>query len=426
MNQRLRKEITNGFRKMEKSGDKTERRPLEGVRVVECGVFHAGPGACAILGDLGAEVIKIEAPGTGDPIRQLKRVGVIPFELAGNRSLFCEGANRNKKSVTINLKSEKGKDLLYRLIKKADVFLTNLRPKAIEKLKIEYGDLAAINPKIIYCSVSAFGDRGPERNAGGFDYQGQARAGIMFSLGGEEGMPAVSQFGLVDQTTAIMASHQILAALFMRERTGVGQEIKTSILGAAMFLNYFNILLAQMGRIEVPAHSRMKDNPLRNFYKGSDGRWIMITLTPSDRYWPSLCTALGSPELGKDERYDTDDKRIALAGEVIERLDALFAKKTSEEWLSIFADYDLVCSPVNRLLDLASDRQVIANNYLKDFTHPTVGAVKVPDYPCTFSGCRAGIVRAAPELGEHTEEVLRTLCGLDNDELRKLKGEGVI
>lgn len=411
---------------MDESGEMAEVRPLEGVRVVECGVFHAGPGACAILGDLGAEVIKIEAPGTGDPIRHLKRVGVIPFELAGNRSLFCEGANRNKKSVTINLKSEKGRELIDRLVEKADVFLTNLRPKAIERLKTEYKDLAAINPKIIYCSVSAFGDRGPDRNAGGFDYQGQARAGIMFSLGGEDGMPAVSQFGLVDQTTAIMASHQILAALFMRERTGMGQEIKTSILGAAMFLNYFNILLAQMGRIEVPAHSRMRDNPLRNFYRGSDGRWIMITLTPSDRYWPTLCEALGSPELGKDKRYDTDEKRIALAGEVIGRLDALFAKKSSEEWLRIFAGYDLVCSPVNRILDLASDRQVIANNYLKDFIHPRVGAVKVPDYPCRFSRCKAGIVRAAPELGEHTEEILCGLCGLDSDELRRLREEGVI
>jgi len=402
------------------------RFPLEGVRVVECGVFHAGPGACAILGDLGAEVIKVETPGKGDPIRGLKRVGIIPFEIAGNRSLFCEGANRNKKSVTINLKTQKGRHLLYRLVEKADVFLTNLRPKAIEKLLIDYETIGGINPKIVYCSVSAFGDRGSDRNRGGFDYQGQARAGIMFSLGGAGGSPAVSQFGLVDQTTAIMASHQILAALFMRERTGVGQEIRTSILGCAMFLNYFNILLAQLGGFEVPAHEREKDNPLRNFYRCRDGRWLMITLTPSEKYWPSLCEALGDLDLASDGRYDTDDKRISQAGEVVGRLDALFAKKTFDEWFEIFGHYDLVCAPVNRPLDLAGDSQVIANGYLSDFIHPTLGKVKVPDYPGAFSRCSTGIKSASPELGEHTVEVLQGLCGLERLEIDKLREEGVI
>jgi crotonobetainyl-CoA:carnitine CoA-transferase CaiB-like acyl-CoA transferase len=305
-------------------------------------------------------------------------------------------------------------------------FHINLRPKAIEKLHIDYDTLSGINPKIIYCSVSTFGDQGADRNRGGFDYQGQARAGIMFSLGGADGNPAVSQFGLVDQTTAIMASHQILAALFMRERTGIGQEIRTSILGSAMFLNYFNILIAEWGGFDVPAHEREKDNPLRNFYKCRDGRWLMITLTPSERYWPSLCEALGDPALASDERYDTDDKRIANTGEVVERLDKLFAARTFDEWFEIFGGYDLVCAPVNRPLDLAADNQVIANRYLHDFIHPTLGKVKVPAYPGAFSRCRTGIKSASPELGEHTEEVLEGICGLEAREIEELREEGVI
>jgi crotonobetainyl-CoA:carnitine CoA-transferase CaiB-like acyl-CoA transferase len=408
------------------TGAEKLRRPLDGIRVVECGVFHAGPGACAILGDLGAEVIKVEPPGEGDPVRRLMKVGIIPFELPGKRSLFCEGANRNKKGVTINLKTERGRELLYLLVSKADVFLTNLRPKAVENLKISYDSLKKINYSLIYCSVSAFGEKGPDRDRGGFDYQGQARSGLMFSMGEENGSPAVSQFGLVDQVTAIMSSHQILAALFMRERTGLGQEIRTSILGSAMFLNYFNILMAQLGGFEVPRHTRLSDNPLRNYYRCRDGRWLMMTLTPPDKYWPVLCRAIERPDLVDEERFNTDQKRINNSSELVRIMDEIFATRTCAEWFRIFGEHDLFCAPVNRPLDLTGDEQVLANNYLVDLLHPTMGLVKVPDYPCTFSECRIGVGSAAPELGEHTREVLGGLCDLESDEMDRLMEEGVI
>jgi len=199
------------------------KQPLEGIRVIECGVFHAGPGGSAILGDLGAEVIKVEQPGIGDPIRAATRIGSIPFELPGNRTLFCEGANRNKKSVTINLKSEKGQKIVHQLVEKSDVFLTNMRPKAIEGMNITYPVFHQINPKLIYASVSAFGPKGPDKDRGGFDYQGQARSGLMYSMGEVGAPPVVCQFGIVDQATAIMASHQIITALYMRDRFGMGQ-----------------------------------------------------------------------------------------------------------------------------------------------------------------------------------------------------------
>ncbi|MCP4667648.1 MAG: CoA transferase, partial [Deltaproteobacteria bacterium] len=243
------------------------KRPLEGVRILECGIYHAGPGGTAILGDLGAEVIKIEPPGEGDPLRGIKRIGSIPVEIPGDRSLFCEGANRNKKSVTLDLKTEKGQEILHRLVAQSDVFMTNMRQQAVKSLKITYPILREINQTMIYASVSAYGPKGPDRDRGGFDYQGQARSGFMYSMG-EAGMPPlVAQFGIIDQVTAIMVSHQILTALYMRERTGQGQEVHVSILGSAMFLLYFNVLIAQLGGFAVPRSRRAAEFPMRNYYK---------------------------------------------------------------------------------------------------------------------------------------------------------------
>jgi crotonobetainyl-CoA:carnitine CoA-transferase CaiB-like acyl-CoA transferase len=406
--------------------EQANQRPLEGIRVLDCGVFHAGPGGPAILGDLGAEVIKIEQPGVGDPIRLAGQIGRIRFGAAGGRNLFFEGANRSKKGITLNLKSEKGRAILYRLVEQSDVFLTNMRPAAVENLKIGYAVLREINPRLIYASVSAYGPTGPEKHRGGFDYQGQARSGLMYSMG-EAGMPPVAcQFGIVDQATAIMTSHQILTALFMRERTGAGQEVHVSILSSAMYLLYFNILLTTVGGLQVPRHQRAAENPLRNYYRCGDDRWLMMTLTPPDRHWGPLCAALGHPELENDPRYDTDEKRSANAAELVMRFDEIFARRPRDEWLRVFGEHDLFCCAINTLEELATDPQVIANDYLVDFDHPELGSVKLPGYPGHFSESRAGTMLAAPELGEHTAEVLSRLCGYGEAEIKALQAEGVV
>jgi crotonobetainyl-CoA:carnitine CoA-transferase CaiB-like acyl-CoA transferase len=402
------------------------KKPLEGVLAIDCGLYHAGPGGLAILGDLGAEVIKIEQPVVGEPLRKLKYVGDVLLELPGGRSLFCEGSNRNKKSLTLDLHTQKGQKILYRLVEKADVFMTNMRLKPIEQMNMTWPQLKKVNPRLIYARVSAFGPQGPDKDRGGFDYQGQARSGLMYSMGEEDMTPIVCQFGIIDQATAIMTSHQILTALYMREKTGQGQEVHTSILSSALFLIYFNVLTAQMGGFEIPRHKRSKAHPLRNYYRCSDDRWVMLTLTPPTRFWGSFCRAIGRPDLENDPRYDQEPKRQERAEELVTLLDGIFATRTRDEWLSIFSEYDLFCAGVNTLMDLQKDPQILANGYLVDFEHPTMGRIKIPGYPVHFSDSRAGTASAAPELGEHTEEVLTSIGGYSREEIESFRREGIV
>jgi crotonobetainyl-CoA:carnitine CoA-transferase CaiB-like acyl-CoA transferase len=400
-------------------------RPLEGIRVLDCGIYHAGPGGLAILGDLGAEVIKIEQPGVGDPIRGLGRIGRIPFAIPGGRNIFFEGANRNKKSITLDLNNQEGQGIIHRLVRASDVFMTNMRRHAVERMNISYPVLQEVNPQLIYASVSAYGPRGPDKDQGGFDYQGQARSGLMYSMG-EEGMPPlVSQFGLIDQATAIMTSHQIITALFMRERRGIGQEVHVSILGASTFLLYFNILMSQMRGFEVPRHNRKTEHPMRNYYRCADDRWLMMTLTPPDRHWGPLCRALGHPELETDDRFNTNDKKVENAEDLVKIMDDIFIKRACDEWLHTFAEHDLFASAVNRFGDLPKDPQITENGYLVDFEHPTLGKIMIPGYPIHFSRSRAETETAAPELGEHTDEVLTEICGYSQEEIARFKNDGI-
>jgi crotonobetainyl-CoA:carnitine CoA-transferase CaiB-like acyl-CoA transferase len=402
------------------------KQPLEGVRVIDCGIYHAGPGGPAILGDLGAEVIKIERPKTGDPVRTVKRIGTVHLELPGGRSIFFEGANRNKKSITLDLSTSAGQAILHRLTSRSDVFMTNMRRPAVESLNITYPVLKEINPNLIYASVSAFGPKGPDRDRGGFDYQGQARSGFMYSLG-EEGMPPlVSQFGIIDQVTAIMASHQILTALYMRERTGSGQEVHVSILGSATFLLYFNILIAQMGGFEVPRHKHAVAHPMRNHYRCADDRWLMMTLTPPERHWGPLCRALGRPDLENDPRFATEEKRLDKSAVLVAIFDDIFLERTRQEWLDIFSEYDLFCCGVNSFLELEHYPQIIENGYLMDFDHPTLGKIKIPGYPIHFNGNSLQASRAAPDLGEHTDEILTEVGEYSRAEIERFREDGVI
>ncbi|MDY6911474.1 MAG: CoA transferase [Chloroflexota bacterium] len=403
-------------------------QPLEGIRVLEMAAFHAGPAGTAILGDLGAEVIKIEQPGVGDPIRGSYRIGQISLEISDGMSLWNEGSNRSKKSITLDLTTARGREIAYRLASKSDVFLTNLRRQAVEKVKMEYSMLTHYNPQIIYAWVSAYGPKGPDSERGGFDFQGQGRSGMMFSIGEEGSHPLLSQFGIVDQATAIMASHEILAALFMRERTGIGQEIHVSILGTALYLLYMNVEMALLGNFEVPRHTRPKEHALRNYYCCADDQWLIVTLPAikQQEQWHTFCEILQYPELEYDSRFDTDDKRHDNAGQLVAILDQVFVTKPRDEWLRSLADRDLIACRVNRPSDLTNDPQIMENDYIVDFDHPVLGKIQIPGYPVHFSKSWAGTKLAAPELGQHTEEILTEIGGYTKEEIAQFREKSII
>lgn len=212
----------------------------------------------------------------------------------------------------------------------------------------------------------------------------------------------------------------------MRERFGVGQEVHVSILGTTIYMNYFNTLMATMGGFEVPRHTRTKEHPMRNFYQCADGRWLMMTLTPTERHWGPLCLALDSPELENDARFQTEENRQAHAEELVAIFDGIFSGRPLEEWLRVFAENDLFGCAVNSVMDLMNDPQAIENDYLMDFDHPALGKVKMPGYPGYFSESRAGIRSAAPELGEHTEDVLSGIAEYSPEEIAAFKEEGII
>lgn len=403
-------------------------QPLDGIRVLEMGSYHAGPGGAAILADLGAEVIKIEQPGKGDPSRLAFLVNRSSFKLADGSSLWNECANRGKKSIALDVSKEAGREVAYRLAEKSDVFLTNFRRQRVEQLKMDYSAISHVNPQIIYAWVSAYGPKGPDRDLGGFDYQGQGRSGLMWTVG-EEGMPPmVSQFGVLDQATAIMCSHQILTALFMRERQGFGQEVHVSVLSAGIYLHYINAFTACMDGKEVPRHLRIKEHATRNYYRCGDDRWFIITIPAQKRQqqWATLCQVLGHPELENDPRFDSDENRLANAEQLVPIFDDIFATKPRDEWLSALKEKDFVCCEVNKPSELPHDPQILANDYIVDFEHPERGKTKIPGYPVHFSKTWAGTKSASPKMGQHTEEILTEIGGYSSDEIEKLRTHEVI
>ena len=249
---------------------------------------------------------------------------------------------------------------------------------------------------------------------------------MTFSVGEPQTPPLPSQFGIVDQATSIMASHEVITALLMRERFGIGQEVHVSILSSALYLLYVNVMMTLAGGFEVPRHQRSTEYPLRNYYKCADDRCFILTATNFERYWPRLCQAIGHPELEKDARFHRDEKMHDNSEQLVAIFDRIFVTRPREEWLNTFVKYDLPVAPVHSLSELADDPQIVQNDYIVDFDHPRLGKIKIPGYPIHFSKSWAKTRSAAPELGEHTEAVLTEIGGYSRKEIVRLKDEGVI
>jgi CoA:oxalate CoA-transferase len=397
--------------------------PLDGVRVLEYGVFHAGPGAGAILGDLGADVIKIESE-EGDPERYWVRLGKLDLSLPDGESVMFQVSNRNKRGVCLDIKKQEGRDIFHRLIKKCDVFLTNLRKSTKAEMGLDYDTLSRVNPRIIHANVSGYGPEGPMRDLGAFDPLGLARSGMMFVTGSRE--PVLMHVGILDQATAIATSHAIVTALFVRERNGIGQEVHVSLFSTGQWLMQPNVMINNILSVEpMVGSNRSEQSPLRNFFSCKDGKWIIGTHHPDEKYWPAFCEATGLPELAEDPRFADDAARGKNCAELVDRFDKVFSTKTRDEWMDIFLPKGLMFCSIQHVSEIKNDPQAIANKYVVDFEDPVLGKLKLPGYPVHFSANRAGIRSLAPGLGEHTVEVLEE-TGYTDQEIDELRKQGVI
>jgi crotonobetainyl-CoA:carnitine CoA-transferase CaiB-like acyl-CoA transferase len=398
--------------------------PLEGIKVLECGVFHAGPGAGAILGDLGAEVIKIES-GFGDPIRKMTNIGGSMIVMPDGESAMWHVSNRNKKGLCLDMKQRKGKEVFHKLVKDSDILIANLKKSVLTKLGLDYDTLSKINPRIICAHVSGYGPKGPDSDAGGFDPVGQARSGLTY-ITNKDADPLLMHFATLDQATAISLSHAILTALFVRERTGLGQEVHVSLYSTGIWLLYNNFVLQGLISVDpsVP-WSHTNDTPLRNSFCCKDGKWIIGVHEPQEKYWVPFCRAIEREELIDDPRFADPDTRKDNYGALIAICDRTLALKTREEWLEIFRDHGLIYNAVNHLADVMVDQQALENGYIVDFEYSGIGKIKIPGYPIHFSANSAGTKSAAPSLGEHTEEILLE-HGYSKSEIEQLREEGII
>jgi len=400
-------------------------RPLDGVRIVECGVWHAGPGANAILADLGAEVIKIE-PLTGDPERLYGRFGALDTSMfeRPNWNLLFEMSNRNKRGICLDIATPEGHRILTDLVRDADIFLTNMRPSTKTRLGIAYEDLRQANERLIHLSVSGYGAKGDMADVGAFDGMAQAISSMVYLAGRDE--PQALQVIVLDQMTAITASHAAITALYARERTGEGQEVHVSLYGSALWLMYANIV--QSSVLKTPINTtweRTKNSFSRTTFQCGDGEWIMGTNHPEDRYWVRFCEAVGEHELAADPTMATKEQRDPVNEELIARFDKIFMTRPRAEWLRILTEHGVHFAPVNRIQDVLEDPQALVNGYLTDFEHPHLGTIRIPGFPVQFGNHAAGMHTPAPELGEHTAEVLGEL-GLTDDQIAGLIERGIV
>ncbi|TES84354.1 MAG: CoA transferase [Dehalococcoidia bacterium] len=398
--------------------------PLDGVRVVEITMFQQGPVCGTKLGDLGADVIKVE-PTSGDPGRGFMRIIGTMVGLKG-RNYYFEQHNRNKRSIVLDLKQEKSKELFLKLIDEADVFLTNMSIEAPQKMGIGPEVLMKRNPRLIYAQASGWGRKGPDANELSFDYTGIARAGLMMSSGERGTPPSQVLPGLGDELGGMVCAWAICCALYAREKTGKGQLVDTSLMGSLICMESLVLSAPAMLGQEFPREIRTQaGNPIYNHYRAKDDRWFILAHLQPDRYWPNACRALGMPELENDPRFNSIEARGENARELISIMDKKFATKTRDEWFQIFKREGLIHSPVQTLTEVIDDPQAVANNYVTSFEHPVLGRTKMVGFPWDFSQTPASIRREAPELGQHTEEILLEM-GYNWDDITQLKTDGVI
>ncbi len=397
--------------------------PMNGVKVIEMGVWVAGPAAGVILADWGADVLKIEPPGVGDPGRLFQQMlgGDLPYNPP------FEMDNRGKRSIVIDLSQAEGRGLALELLDSADVFVSNVRPAALGRLGLDPETLRERNPRLIYASVTGYGQEGPDKDAAAYDIAAfWARSGIAASLTAPGGQPPFQRGGMGDHNAGLAAAGAISAALFDRERTGNGRFVATSLLREGLYTMSFDLAIALRFGTSVGSADRAgMPNPSVNCYRDGAGEWFWIVGLEAERHWPPLARAVGHPEWVEDERFATPAARAANAPDLIGQLDAIFAERTREEWAAIFAEEeDLWWAPVQSIDQVIQDPQVAAAGGFVEV--PDSGTTTLlPATPVDFDGepCAPGWM--APGAGDHTDEVLHDL-GRSEEAVSDLRERGIV
>jgi crotonobetainyl-CoA:carnitine CoA-transferase CaiB-like acyl-CoA transferase len=395
-------------------------QPLADVRVIALEQYGAGPWGTLHLADLGAEVIKVEDPAAGGDVGRY----VPPFQ-EGEDSLFFETFNRNKKSVSLDLRLPEGRTVLEDLVRVSDVVYSNLRGDQPKRLRITYEELRHVNPRIVCCSLSGFGMTGPRAAEGGYDYMIQGLAGWMSLTGDPDSAPTKSGLSLVDYSGGYVAAIAVLAGLWRARRDGVGCDCDVSLFETALqSLAYVGTWAASTGytppRRANSAHPSIV--PFQNF-ETADG-WVVVAC-PKPKFWERFCEAIGRPELAADARFADFGARDRNRDVLVPILDAAMRERTSDEWLEVFAAAGVPSAPVNDVEAAFREPQAQVRDALVEFEHPQLGTVRQAATPLRLSGEDAPVCRA-PFRGEHTVEVLVELCGYDPARVDELAEAGVV
>jgi crotonobetainyl-CoA:carnitine CoA-transferase CaiB-like acyl-CoA transferase len=402
--------------------------PLDGIRIIDWTIFQQGPVSTMMLGDLGAEVIKIEERVGGDPGRGVMSIAGALIGTSEGHNFYFEANNRHKQSLTLDLKKPESREIVYKLVEKSDVFVQNYRQGVAARLGLDYKTLSQYNSKLIYASATGYGPFGPDSGEPSFDYMGLARSGIMNAVGEPDMPPLNIAGGIADQMGAIMLAYAVLAALIARDKHGIGQEVDTSHLGSMTALQGLNVACRTILNAEFKRMPRAAaPSPLWNHYQCGDGQWICLAMAQQDRYWADFCKALGIPEVETDPRFNTMAKRAENARELVPILDKVFASQPRDHWMKVLKEGgDFIYTIVNSISDLPTDPQMIANEYIVDYDHPSWGKTKIAGVPFRLSKTPGNPKAPAPEFGQHTEMILTELLGYSWEDVARLKEAEVI
>ncbi|MBN1953608.1 MAG: CoA transferase [Anaerolineae bacterium] len=401
-------------------------QPLENTRVIDLTRALAGPYCTMMLGDLGADVVKVERPGHGDESRGWGPPFVgAPYGPYPGESAYFIAANRNKRSITVDLKRPQGVEIIRRLTRQSDVLVENFRTGVLDGMGLGYGDLRALNPRLVYCSISGYGRSGPYAERPGYDFIVQAEGGMMGITGPEAGPPSRVGIPIVDITAGMFAATAILAALRARDLGGEGQLVDVSLLDTqvALLTNVASNYLVGGAAPQRYGNAHPNLAPYEAF-RARD-RWFALAAA-NERQWATLCAVIGRPDLQDDPRFARNSERVTNRPALLAALGEVFATRDANEWLSALQQAGLPCGPINTVADVFAHPQVGPRQMVLETQHPTAGPVRLAGFPYKLSATPAGVHRPPPLLGQHSEEVLVDLLGYSSQDVARLRAEGVI